>query len=133
MTSREDLDVLLNNGLLAASINACSLLEIKKQTSIMGYVITPFALMIIQAYRKALIFNNYSKVIIGEDSPRRRPSLRRIIVLVFLHKSCVFFGTEFILISLIFLSVTSTKQLAANLKISVLLYSLVGNSLIRQI
>jgi hypothetical protein len=60
MTSREDLDVLLNNGLLAASINACSLLEIKKQTSIMGYVITPFALMIIQAYRKALTFNNYS-------------------------------------------------------------------------
>ena len=39
------------------------------------------------------------------------------------------FGTEFILISLISLSVTSTKRLAAILKISVLEY----NSLIRQI
>jgi hypothetical protein len=38
---------------------------------------------------------------------------------------CVF-GTEFILISLIFLSVTSTKRLAAILQISVLLYSPVG-------
>jgi hypothetical protein len=34
----------------------------------------------------------------------------------------VFFGTEFILISLISLSVTSTKRLAAILQISVLLY-----------
>jgi hypothetical protein len=38
----------------------------------------------------------------------------------------VLFGTEFILISLISLSVTSTKRLAAILKISVLLYSPVG-------
>ena len=38
----------------------------------------------------------------------------------------MFFGTEFILISLISLSVTSTKRLAAILKISVLLYSPVG-------
>jgi hypothetical protein len=34
------------------------------------------------------------------------------IVLVLLHKSFVFFGTEFILISLISLLVTSTKRLA---------------------
>jgi hypothetical protein len=55
--------------------------------------------------------------------------------LVFLHKSFVFFGTEFILISLISLSVTSTKRPAAILKTSVLLYSPEGeyNSLIRQI
>jgi hypothetical protein len=38
----------------------------------------------------------------------------------------VFLGTEFILISLISLSVTSTKRLAAILKISVSLYSPVG-------
>ena len=44
----------------------------------------------------------------------------------------MFFGTEFILILLISLSVTSTKRLAAIFQISVLLYSLVGeyNSLI---
>jgi hypothetical protein len=72
------------------------------------------------------IFNELfaeGEVIIGEYSPRLRlgeysqkilkqlfalgsanipPSLRRIIVLVFSHKSFVFFGTEFILISLIF-------------------------------
>ena len=56
-------------------------------------------------------------------------------VIVFLHKSFVFFGTEFILISLISLSVTATKRLAAILKISVWFYSPVGeyNSLIRQI
>jgi hypothetical protein len=53
---------------------------------------------------------------------------------IFTQVFCVF-GTEFILISLISLSVTSTKWLAAILQISVLLYSPVGeyNSLIRQI
>jgi hypothetical protein len=44
---------------------------------------------------------------------------------IFAQIFCVF-GTEFILISLISLSVTVTKQLAAILKISVLLYSPVG-------
>ena len=39
----------------------------------------------------------------------------------------MFFGTEFILISLICLSVTSTKRLTAILKISVLLYSPTSN------
>ena len=46
--------------------------------------------------------------------------------LLYFYKSFVVFGTEFILISLISLSVTSTKQLAAILQISVLLYSPVG-------
>jgi hypothetical protein len=47
----------------------------------------------------------------------------------------MFFWSEFILISLISLSLTSTKRLAAILKISILLYSPVGeyNRLIRQI
>ena len=61
--------------------------------------------------------------------------LRRIIVLVFLHKSFEFFGPKFILISFISLSVASTKRLAAILQISVLSYSPLDgyNSLIRQI
>ena len=83
------------------------------------------------------------EVIIGEYSPRRSRGEYSPIITepeanncfsIFTQVFCVF-GTEFILISLISLSVTSTKRLAAILKISVLLYSLVGeyNSLIRQI
>ena len=79
-------------------------------------------------------------MIIGEYSPRRsrgeykeyseyspiitEPEANNCFS-IFTQVFCVF-GTEFILISLISLSVTSTQRLAAILKISVLLYSLVG-------
>jgi hypothetical protein len=64
-------------------------------------------------------------VIIGEYSSRRSRGEYSPIITESecTHKSFVFFGTEFILISL---SVTSTKRLAAILQISVLLYSPVG-------
>ena len=82
-------------------------------------------------------------MIIGEYSPKRSRGEYSPIInepeanncfSIFTQVFCVL-GTEFILISLISLSVTSTKRLAAILKISVLLYSSVGeyNSLIRQI
>ena len=82
-------------------------------------------------------------MIIGEYSPRRSRGEYSLVItepeanncFSNLHKSFVFFGTEFILILLICLSVTSTKRLAAISHILVLLYSPVGeyNSLIRQI
>ena len=84
-------------------------------------------------------------MIIGEYSPRQsrgeyspiitEPEAEANNCFIFFSQVFCVFGTEFILISLISLSVTSTKRLAAILKISVLLYSPVSeyNSLIRQI
>jgi NADH:ubiquinone oxidoreductase subunit 3 (subunit A) len=82
-------------------------------------------------------------VIIGEYSPRRSRGDHSPIITepeanncfsIFTQVFCVF-GPEFVLISLISLSVTYRKQLTAILKISILLYLPVGeyNSLIRQI
>jgi hypothetical protein len=82
-----------------------------------------------------IVSGNIHRDEVEVNIPRQSPNLKRIIVLVFLHKSFVFLGTEFIFISLISLSVTSTERLAAILEISVLLFSPVGeyNSLIRKI
>jgi hypothetical protein len=63
-------------------------------------------------------------VIIGDNPIITEPEGNNCLS-IFTQVFCVF-GTEFILISLISLSVTSTERLTAILQISVLLYSPVG-------